>query len=266
MRWFGGGSGMMGRMIGILLLLLVTGCSSTLTQVTARAREDVQAQQAYAAGLERYNAKEYAAAIPHFQRALSLYAGFDEAEAHLAWSYYHTGAYREAVRHFRQTLGRQPKWEGLYDGLGWSRYRLRRYYLAAEAFQQALDLNPRYRDAAVGLAYSLFETEQYAQALPLLERLTREGEGYTFQSPTADVEEVRSRLAWTLYYLGRYQGAQAEFSKGIAAQPSWYGLYNGLGWTSLKLGDRAGARSNFRKALQMKPGYVDAKEGLAQAR
>jgi tetratricopeptide (TPR) repeat protein len=80
------------------------------------------------------------------------------------------------------------------------------------------------------------------------------------------VEEVRSRLAWTLYYLGKYAVAEAEFAKGIAAHPDWYGLYNGLGWTSLKLGDRPRARNSFRKALQLKPGYADAKEGLAQAR
>jgi tetratricopeptide (TPR) repeat protein len=96
----------------------VGGCGSTLAQVSSSAQEGIRAQQAYAAGLDRYNAKEYAAAIPHFQRALSLSASFDDAEAQLAWSYYHTGAYREAVRHFRQTIARQPKWEGLFDGLG----------------------------------------------------------------------------------------------------------------------------------------------------
>ncbi len=252
--------------IGLTLALIVGGCGSTLTQVSNQIHEGWEAQRAYTAGVDRYTAREYAAAIPHFQRALSLSATFDDAEAHLAWSYYYVGNYRDATRHFRQTLARQPNWEGLYDGLGWSRYRLQRYHLAAEAFQRALDLNPRYRDAAVGLAYSLFDSARYTDALPLLERLTREGEGYTFQHPTADVEDVRSRLAWTLFYLGKYAEARAEFSKGIAAHPDWYGLYNGLGWTSLKLGDRVRARQNFQKALGLKPGYADAKEGLAQVR
>lgn len=55
---------MLGRRIGIILLLLVAGCGSTLTQVSSRAQEGIQAQQAYATGMDRYAAKAYAAAIP----------------------------------------------------------------------------------------------------------------------------------------------------------------------------------------------------------
>jgi tetratricopeptide (TPR) repeat protein len=265
MRGYGGRAGVLGG-IGLTLALLVGSCSSTLTQVSNQIHEGLEAQRAYTAGVDRYAAREYAAAIPYFQRALSLYAAFDDAGAYLAWSYYYVGSYQDAIRHFRHTLASQPTWEGLYDGLGWSRYQLQRYHLAAEAFQRALELNPRYRDAAVGLAYSLFESARYTDSFPLLERLTREGEGSAFQHPTADVEDVRCRLAWTLFYLGRYAEAQAEFSKGIAAHSDWYGLYNGLGWTSLKLGDRVRALQSFQKALGLMPGYADAKVGLAQAR
>jgi tetratricopeptide (TPR) repeat protein len=245
---------------------MLGGCGGTWTQLSNRFRAEVDAREAYNAGLDRYNAGDYARAIPHFQSALGLVSDFDDAEAHLAWSYYYVGNYREATRHYRQTIARQPKWEGLYNGLGWSRYRLQRYHLAAEAFRQALDLNPRHRDASMGLAYSLFESERYAEALPLLERLTREGEGYTPQQRAADVEEVRGRLAWTLFYLGKYQEAKTEFTKGIAARPDWYGLYNGLGWTYLKLGEHIQVRQSFRQALRLKPGYADAEAGLAEVR
>lgn len=190
---------------------------------------------------------------------------FDDAEAHLAWSYYQTGQYTQATRHFRQAIARQPRWEGLYNGLGRSRYRVGRYHLAVEASQEALGLDPRYRDAAVGLAFSLFELGQYAEALPHLERLTREGEGNALQTSTKDVEEVRSRLAWTLFYLGRYERARDQFTRGITARPNWYGLHNGLGWSYLRLGDAARARESFRRALRLRPDLADAKEGLVRA-
>jgi tetratricopeptide (TPR) repeat protein len=261
-----------GRPLGLLvgctavLALLLTGCSGMLSEVSEKFEKGRQAQISNHDGLKLYSAKDYARAIPHFQRALALQPDFDDAEAYLAWSYYYIGKYPEATRHFRQAISRQPRWEGLHNGLGWSRYRVGRYHLAIESFQQAVDLDPRFRDAAVGLGYSLFELGRYAEALPRLERLTREGEGHALQSPTPDVEAVRSRYTWGLYYVGEYGKARDEFAKGIAARPSWYGLHNGLGWTYLKLGDRVKARASFQRALQLKSDLADAREGLAQAR
>ena len=252
--------------VGLALLLLLAGCSGLRSQVSQQWTQARQAQRSYHDGLARYEAKDYQGAIPHFARALASDPAFDDAEAHLAWSYYYVGDYPQATRHFRQTLARQPRWEGLHTGLGWSRYRVGRYHLALEAFQAALALDPRYRDAAVGRAYALFELGRYAEALPHLEQLTREGERSAFQRAAADVEEVRSRFAWALYYGGHYVKARDEFTKAIAARPTWYGLHDGLGWTHLKLGDRAQAQASFQRALQLKPDFADARQGLAQAR
>jgi Flp pilus assembly protein TadD len=138
-----------------------------------------------------------------------------------------------------------------------------RYHIALEAFEQALTLDPQYRDARVGLAFSLFELGRYADARPHLARLTREGEGSALQRPAPDLDQVRSRYAWTLYYLGDHAQARLQFTKGLAARPDWYGLHNGLGWTSLRLGDATEAKVHFQRAVQLKPDLPDAKEGLA---
>jgi tetratricopeptide (TPR) repeat protein len=252
--------------LSLSVALLLGGCGAMMAQLSTGLRQSYQTQQAYDAGFDRYKAGDYARAIPFFRRALELEPTFDDAEAYLAWSYYYIRNYSGATLHFRQALARQPKWEGLHDGLGWSRYHVGRYNLALESFREALALDPRYRDAAVGYAYSLFELGRYAEALPHLERLIREGEGYASQSPRKDAEDVRSRLAWTLFYLGQYEKARDQFLKSLAAWPDWYGLHNGLGWTYLRLGDRRRARASFQRALQLLPNYADAKEGLAQTR
>jgi Tfp pilus assembly protein PilF len=251
---------------GLALILLLAGCSGLRSQVSEQWTHARQAQRSYHDGLARYEANDYRGAIPHFARALAHDPAFEDAEAHLAWSYYYVGDYPQATRHFRQTLARQPRWAGLHAGLGWSRYRVGRYHLALEAFLAALALDPRYRDAVVGRAYALFELGRYAEALPHLAQLTREGEGSAVQRASPDVEEVRSRLAWTLYYSGHYSRARDEFTKALAARPSWYGLHDGLGWTQLKLGERAKARASFQRAVQLKPDFADARQGLAQAR
>ena len=251
--------------VGVPLSLVLAGCSGTLAQVRETVERNVQAQRSYEAGLQRYRDLDYHGAIPHFTRAIELDPTFDDAEAYLAWSHYRDGNYIEATRHFRQALARQPNWEGLHDGLGWARYRVQRYHLALESFRQALAIDPKYRDANLGYAYTLFELGRYAEALPHLERMTREGEGSAFRNPLPDVERVRSRYAWTLFYLGDFPRARSEFQKGVAAQPGWAGLHNGLGWTYLRLGDRSRASDSFRRALQLQPGFADAQEGLAMA-
>ena len=252
-------------LLGLEFGLLVVGAVNAQAQPLTTPRQISQAQRSYQEGLDRYTAKDYKGAIPLFQRALELESTFDDAEAHLAWSYYHIGEYTEATRHFRQTLMRQPKWEGLYDGLGWSRYQVKRYQLALDAFQQALALDPRYRDAAVGFAYCLFELGRYAEVLPQLERLARDGEGGGPPNPAADVEQVRSRYAWTLFYLGDYAKAREQFTKVLSTRPDWAGIHNGLGWTQLRLGDRVRAQESFRRALQLQPDFADAKDGLGLA-
>jgi|GEM_PF-1705304 len=237
---------------------------SSVAQGSGKLADGMQAQRAYAEGVDRYKVKDYAGAIPQFARALKLLSDFDDAEALLAWSYYYTGNYPEATRHFRQTLIRQPEWEGLHSGLGWSRYQVGRYHLALEAFRQALALDSSYRDAAVGFVYSLFELGRYAEALPHLERLTQEGEANMLKSAAPDLEQVRSRYAWVLLYLGDYSKARDQFAKAIVSQPEWSGLYNGLGWSYLRLGDKVRAHTSFQRALQLQPNLSDAKDGLAQ--
>ena len=245
--------------------VVVVGCAETRSEIATGFRDARIAQQNYDAGKGKYRAGDYAGAVPLFQRTLSLDPQYDDAEIYLGWSYYHLGKYPDATRHFRQVVARQPRWEGAWNGLGWSQYGARQYPLALEAFQEAVSLDPVYRDASVGLAYSLFELGRYREALPHLHRLTREAAYLYVPDPNSDVEEVRSRYAWCLYYTAAYAKARDEFAKGIQARPKWQGLHNGLGWTYLKMGDRAKARESFQRALRLDPEYGDARAGLAEA-
>jgi tetratricopeptide (TPR) repeat protein len=241
--------------------LTLSGCAGIMNE----ARNGYAAQRAYEAGHAHYAASDYDVAIPLLTRAVALDPTFDDARAYLAWSHYRRGEYAQATREFRVGLQRQPSWAGLYDGLGWSRYRVGRHHLALDAFTQALALDPNYRDAQAGRAYSLFALERYAEARPQLERLLREGEGLGFQTPLEDVEDIRARYAWTLFYLGEYAAAEKQFAAGVAAHPDWAGLHNGLGWARLRRHDLASAVASFRRALELRPDLADAREGLELA-
>jgi tetratricopeptide (TPR) repeat protein len=104
---------------------------------------------------------------------------------------------------------------------------MQRYYLALDAFRQALAIDPKYRDANIGYAYALFELGRYAEALPHLERMMREGEGGAFRSPFPTLSVFAGTPG--RFYLGITSAREASFVKGVAARPDWAGLHNGLG-------------------------------------
>ncbi len=251
---------------GGLATLLVLGVVSLprAQGVLEGLRRGVRAQAAFVRAKALYDARNYEGARERLTEALDLEADHDEARALLGWSEYFLGEYRAASITFKTTLRRQPTWEGLHNGLGWSRIRLGRYHLAAEAFRAALDLNPNYTDAMIGLGTAQFEIGRYEAALPHFQTALRRLEPLAGPDPS-EVPSVRAKLAWTLYYLGRYREALSVFEQGIRATPDWHGLHNGAGWCYLKLGQKAQARAAFQRALTLKPDYDDAREGLRQA-
>src|SRR4029079_16093102 len=106
----------------------------------------------------------------------------------------------------------QPTWGGLHDGLGWSRLRLKRYHLASEAFQDALDRDPDYSDALIGLGSAQLELGRYEDALGPLEKGLRRTA--VFPSAGPELPDARAKLAWSLYYLRRYDGALRALREG----------------------------------------------------
>lgn len=251
-----------GSLVG--LVLLAAAARVPAQGIFQGLRRGIQAQGAFNRGRALYEAGDYPAARERLTEAVTLEPEHDEARALLGWTQYRLGEYRAAIITFKAALRRQPTWEGLWSGMGWSRLRLGRHHLAAEAFRVALDQNPDYVDAMIGLGSAQFELGRYDAALPPLQTALRRLEPLAGPEP-AELPGVRTKVAWSLYYLGRYREALALFEKGIRNAPDWHGLYNGAGWCYLKLGDRARARAAFERALALRPDYDDALEGLRQA-
>lgn len=259
-----GPAGAIFLMGALALALFVWDLPATGQGLAESFRRGVRAQAAFNRGKALYEGRDYEAARTRLVEALDLEPNHDEARALLGWAQYFLGEHRAASITFKTALRRQPTWEGLYAGLGWSRLRLGRHHLATEAFRAALDLNPDYVDAMIGLGSAQFELARYDTALPSLQTALRRLEPLAGEEP-AETRVVRAKVAWTLYYLGRYRDALGLFEKAIRSAPDWHGLHNGAGWCHLKLGDKDRARIAFQRALSLRPGYDDALEGLRQA-
>jgi tetratricopeptide (TPR) repeat protein len=249
---------------GTLVLLLGLAVPAAPQSILDSLRKGAEAQQAYRAGRTFYEARDFENARSRLVDALALDPEHDDARALLGWTEYALGEHRAAIITFKSVLQRQPDRESLHAGIGWARLRLRRYHLATEAFRAALDRNPDYVDALIGLGTAQFELERYDAALPPLQAALRRLTPLLGAEPP-ELGNVRSKTAWTLYYLGRHREALALFEQGIRVAPDWYGLHNGLGWCYLRLGEKARARAAFQRALGLKPDYEDAREGLRQS-
>src|SRR5512143_3913944 len=93
-----------GRVLGLVLILglVLVGCAETRSEIATSLREGRIAQQHYDAGKAKYRARDYAAAVPLFQRTLAHDPQYDDAEIYLAWSYFPLGQYGDATQHLRQ--------------------------------------------------------------------------------------------------------------------------------------------------------------------
>ena len=229
-----------------------------------RFRRSMQAQASFVRGRALLEARKYREAREELAEATALASDHDEARALLGWSQYFVGESREAIITFKSALRRQPTWEGLYNGLGWSRFRLGRYHLAIVAFRQAIDRNPDYVDAINGLGSALFELGQYDTALPLLERAHRETRRLLGADPP-ETAPLGHRVAWTLYYVGRYREALAMFIRANLAAPNSQQFLVGMGWCYMQLGQNGDALAAFQRALQLGPTDEAAREGLRRA-
>jgi tetratricopeptide (TPR) repeat protein len=250
---------------GLLAALLLAGAALELEAqgVLDALRRGVEAQAAFRRGKALYDARDYRAARERFAESLALDPAHDEARALLGWSQYFLGEYRAAIVTFKTALRRQPEWDGLSDGLGWSRLRLGRHHLAAEAFRAAIEKNPDNTDALVGLGSARFELGDYEAAEGPLRDAVRRLQPLAGAEPP-ELGPARAKLAWSVYYLQRYEEALALFEKGIRTTPELHGLHNGAGWCYLKLGRKPQARVAFQRALALRPEYQDAIEGLRQ--
>ena len=152
----------------------------------------------------------------------------------------------------------------MYDGLGWSRFGLKRHHLAIAAFRPALDRNPNYVDALNGLGSALFELGQYEVALPPLEQALRGSQPLLSKEPM-ETSVLRAKVAWSLYYLGRYREALAMFIRASLAAPDSHHFQVGIGWCHIHLGQKEQARAAFQRALLLSPSNEGVLEGLRRA-
>lgn len=135
---------------------------------------------------------------------------------------------------------------------GWLQYRLGQNAASVESYKKAAALAPGSVEARVGMLLPLLADRRFGTA----EKSARDALRLDPNNYLATL-----RLAWSLYNLGQYGDALAQYRKLADAYPSDVDVRAGLGWSLVKLGRNDEAAKAFREVLEIAPKHALAREG-----
>ena len=210
---------------------------------------------------------DVAASRAAFERALRVQPRNVPALVWLGEAHLDQGRPEEAQPLFERALAEQPKSVAALVGLGRAALARSDYARAAERLEQALALNPR--EAAIhyplAMAYRGLGDDARAEAHIRLRGpgTTRPADPLMFELETmlesAVAYEVRGAKALDE---GDWNGAAADFRKGIALAPGEPSLHHKLGTALYMSHDPGGAADQFAEALRLSPGFAKAHYSL----
>jgi tetratricopeptide (TPR) repeat protein len=158
------------------------------------------------AALELSKNRQYLAALPEWQRAVSL--GPEEPLAHnnLGVALAETGRFDEAVPHYRKAIELDPKYPEPHNNLGMALARQKRWQEAITAFTRALEMNPALTDARSNLGAALAQLGRLDEAIAHFRRAAAEDPG---------VPHVHKNLGMALASRSRMAEALAALQQAV---------------------------------------------------
>jgi tetratricopeptide (TPR) repeat protein len=136
---------------------------------------------------------------------------------------------------------------------GWLLYLLGRHGEAVAPYEQAIAAAPKAVEPRLGVMLPLMAERRWLDASVHAQKVLERDPGNYLAS---------SRLAFSLYNLGRFGDALPHYLRMVEAYPSDVEMRNGVGWTLLKLGRGKESAQAFREVLQVSPKNASALEGL----
>lgn len=136
---------------------------------------------------------------------------------------------------------------------GWLLYVLGRHGEALAPYEQAIAAAPKAVEPRLGIMLPLMAERRWLDTTAHAQKVLERDPGNYLAS---------SRLAFSLYNLGRFGDALPHYLRLVEAYPSDVEMRNGVGWTLLKLGRGKESAQAFREVLLIAPKNASALEGL----
>ena len=211
------------------------------------------AESWYQAGSAAEDAKNYAAAIADYQKALQYDSTYSSAWFHLGYAYLESHQFQQATTSFKKYLSLfdKPDEQGAWLMLGITYQDLEQYDKAADAFRALIRLtNERGMsyEAHYELGHSLCLGGQYSAAIDELQNaMQREEAACDSVGACADSENLRNYLGLSYYHLGRYEDALGAFKDALWLKPKDIDTHYFLGMTYARMGDKAAALDEYKR-------------------
>lgn len=188
--------------------------------------------------------KLYPQAIEHFEKALAVDPGSDDAKYNLAEAYYQLRDYARALEIIRQVSPPGQNDDSTLVLLGDIEAHLGRTSEAARVFEKAIEKDPDNDRYYLSFALNELRADNTREAGEVLRR----GLGHTPDS---------GRILWGLGIQSALDGknAQAEefFKRAMDLMPEWQGAYSALGMFYYQTGQIAKARQALDRYVKIFP-------------
>ncbi len=162
------------------------------------------------------------------------------------------GKYSSALKKMKSVAAQRKHTYYFQMRLAWLSYLSGKHTSARKAYSAAARLAPASVEPLQGMMLPQIAQRRWVDAVRTARKLLR-------VAPSDFL--ARSKLAWSLYNLGRYADAEQAYKKVLELYPSNLSMKSGLGWALLKQNKVADARRVFAAVLAVSPKDATAEAG-----
>lgn len=277
--------------VSAFLVVLVSCFGSEAFAQKFENSEDASARMGYGyyqQGLKRFEAGDYAGAIPllkkavsfggsnkdafhilgiseietgdtynamvHLRTALNINYNFVQARNSLGLLYYRTGKINDAQNEFKKCITINPKYPNAYYNLGVILKEKGDLPGAIENFQKAIDLNPKYWEAKQDLGLALFERSNQGDLSEALDKLL-EAVALVPNNPM-----LHYHLGNIYAANGKLDDAEAEFRRTLMIEPRHAAAHYELARVRYYRGDVDRCIGECKEAMKVNPTFTESQK------
>ncbi len=199
---------------------------------------------------------QYQAAIPEWEKALSMSPADARAHNNFGQTLVHAGKNDAAIAEFRKAVAAKPIYPEAQSNLAIALAGAGHPSEAIEHFKLAIEANPAYAEAHSNLGHVLAEQGRIPEAIEEYEKALRVNPDYA---------EAHNNLGFALASAGRIDEAIEQYNLALKSDPKYAHAYNNLGLVLAMQGKVDDAIGEFQKAIELDTEYAAAEGNLGHA-
>jgi len=219
------------------IFALRAGDVQTFNALAAETQKNKRAaaERLYSQGVAQLSRDDYARALPFFEKAVEIDAGYPEAWYQAGFCYGFLGKHSDALKASKTAAKLRPEWSAAYVNIGASSFALGQYKEAADAYKTAIRLDDDNADTQYAYGMSLGKLGRTDEEILAYKRtvainpshanaIEKLGQGYFKQKRWADAVTAFNQLliykpdAKTYGYLGESYIEPGKLDETTSAQ------------------------------------------------